>query len=660
MNGLLAGSLFIVWALCWTIGGWWLVHAAFKLRPEEEGIVGLVVGLAAEVGVANFTARVVPLPWTNWLSALVVLLAGLIAGLTHGGLPALKLKIVPGQWVLFIILTYLFFQINRGMAIYDDYAHLPTLSLMATGQIPPHFAYDPLATYGYHYFVLLVGAQIMRLANWQPWVAWDLARAVTLAPAVILGGLWAYRVIQKRIAGLVGGLAVLFLSGTRWLLLFLPNTVLTFLGSRVQLIGAGLTAGPTLVSSLANPWLFEGQGSFPFPFAFENGIFNSGAESGHNAIGLMLVAVLFALLLTSTRWKNPWSVIVSIMLISSMGLLNEVVLPILAVTFSLLTIVWSLRRHSFKLPLALKQWWLIWIVSGAIIAFQGGVWTVTLAGVLDKLLGHVQPASYFMLEFQLAAPAIVSSQLGVLSLVNIGSLLVALAEIGPVVLLLPLLGWWAWKAIRAQRWFEATLMGAAIFSLLLVFVRFTGSTGVGNGSRLYFFVTVGTMMAVSIAWMWGSHRRPFIKWLVGFLGGITLFGGFVMLGVQLPNIKNQVYSYFLTSPDSRMESLYWNKLEPNSLVFDPVPSRGVTVFGRYTDAGYSWYIKKPSFINLLETPDPVKMNSAGFSYAYLDQQYWENLTETQRKKFDQPCVVLLHEETQGLIWRKLFDIRTCK
>ncbi|HTX78723.1 MAG TPA: hypothetical protein VMC62_03605 [Longilinea sp.] len=652
--------LLMVWMLCWIIGGWWMVHATFRLRPEEEGILGLVVGLAAEVGLANFVARVVTLPWAIWISAIVVLLVGMALAVRQGGFSELKIKVVPGQWVALIVMIYIFFLLDRGMAIYDDYAHLPTLSLMATGQIPPHFAYDPQIPYGYHYFLLLFGAQIMRLGSWQPWTAWDIARAFSIAPAVILGGMWAYRVTHNQIARVLGGAAVLFISGTRWLLLFLPNTILSVLSSQVQLSGAGTAAGSTLLGSLASPWPVEGQGSFPFPYAFQNGVFTSGAEAVHNSIGLMLVAVLFALLLTSTRWRNALGGLISIVLISSIGLLDETELPLMTVALAILTAGWMIQERSVKLPKPLKMWWVVWVISGVIVAVQGGVWTDTLSRLLNQFLGHPVLDSYFTTEFQLAAPAIVSNQLGVLSLLNAGQLLVALTEIGPIVLVLPLLVFWGWKAARAGRWYEATLSLAAIMSLVMIFVRFTGSTGVRNGSRLYFFVPVCSVMAVSLVWLWISHRTKVAKWVVVSLAGMVMFGGLVMLGAQLPSMKNQVFSYFITLTDARVEADYWNRLEPDVLVFDPTPSRSVTIFGRYTDAGSSWYTTKATFTDLVAMPDVYKMRAAGFSYAYLDQNYWGKLTPDEQAAFTQPCAVLVHTETQYGDWRKLYDIRGCQ
>jgi hypothetical protein len=636
-----------------------MVHAAFRLRVEEEGFIGLVVGLAAEVGLVNFIARLVSLPLAAWISALIVLAAGLALTLRQGGISALKIKVEPVQWLVFAVLTYIFFLIARGMAIYDDYAHLPTLSLMATGQIPPRFAYDPTIPYGYHYFLLLFGAQIMRLADWQPWTAWDFARAFSIAPAVILGGLWAYRVTRNNLAKFIGGAAVLFVSGTRWLLLLLPNSILAAMSAQMQLIGAGAAAGSTLVTSLANPWPVEGQGSFPFPYAFQNGIFTPGAEAVHNAIGMMLAAVLFALLLTSTRWRNAWSGLVSVILISSIGLLDETELPLMAAALVLLTVGWMLHEHRLQLSTPLKLWWLVWLVSGLIVAVQGGVWTDTLTRILAQWLGHAMPPSYFTTEFQLVAPAFVSNQLGELSLLNPGQLLVALAEIGPILLVLPLVGWWAWKAARAGRWYEAVMGLAAVLSVLMIFVRFTGSTGVRNGSRLYFFVPICVVMAVPLVWLWVSHRPQMTKWMVGILGGITLFGGLVMLGVQLPSMKNQVFSYFIALPDARMEAAYWNKLEPDTLIFDPTPSRSVTIFGRYTDAGTSWYDLTSTYSDLITMPDVYKMRAAGFSYAYLDQNYWAKLTPDEQTAFIKPCAVLVHTETQYGDWRKLYDIRGC-
>lgn len=103
----------------------------------------------------------------------------------------------------------------RGLAIFDDYAHLPILSLMAAGDFPPHFAYDPTILYGYHHFLLLVSARIMRVATWTPWNALDAARALAFVLALTLAILWERRVTGHPLGAGLGALALLLVSGTR-------------------------------------------------------------------------------------------------------------------------------------------------------------------------------------------------------------------------------------------------------------------------------------------------------------------------------------------------------------------------------------------------------------------------------------------------------------
>jgi hypothetical protein len=228
-------------------------------------------------------------------------------------------------------------------------------------------------------------------------------------------------------------------------------------------------------------------------------------------------------------------------------------------------------------------------------------------------------------------------------------------------MILPLLAIWGWKAARAERWFEATLMGGAVLSLTMIFVRFSGS--VRETSRIYFFVNICVLMAVPLSWLWASHRKQIIRQVTIVLACVTFLGGIILLGVQMPNMKNQLYSFFITPYDATMTEKYWNKLEPGALVFDPEAIRGATVFGRYSIAGESWYKFTPEFTALLADPDIFRLRQAGFSYVYLDQNYWVTLTNEQQADFAQPCVGLVEEVTRpnnDQIWRKLYDIRGCR
>ncbi|MEN6571211.1 MAG: hypothetical protein ABFD24_05145 [Anaerolineaceae bacterium] len=660
METILPSILLVTWALLWILGGWWLSRSLFSLAPNEEGMVGLVVGLTAEVGLVNFIGRVLPFDLAIWIGAGIVFAAGAFFALRKAGLRGLKIRVVPWQWISFLVITYVFFLISRGLALYDDFAHLPTLSIMATGENPVLFALNSAIPLDYHYFVLMFGAQIMRLGHSLPWTAWDIAKSFTVAPAVFLGALWTYRVTRSRIAQWLGGAGVLFISGTRWLLLLLPDSIVSKLSQNVTLIGAGAASGSTLLASLPNPWPVDGQGSFPFPYAFLNGIFTSGSEGYLNVTALMLPAVLFALLLTASRWRSAWSALPTILLVSSLGLLTEIEIPLMGLAVLLITLITLLRSRKWKIPRQLGLWWLVWFVSGLIIAVQGGALSGSLNAVLYPLLGKPAPLTFQVTGLQLASPSIVSHHLGVLSLLDPAQIVIALIEIGPILLVLPLVLIWGLKAVRSERWFEATLLLAGILSLAMVFVHFSGS--LRNTSRLYFFPRVCVMLAVPAVWIWASHRARFIRSAASILAGVVMFGGLVMLGVQFPNIKYHQFASFINSYDVKMEMKYWNKLDPGAAVFDPNPYRSATLFGRHTQAGTTWYDFLPAYENLVNAPDAKKLSQAGFSYAYFDQRYWNQLAENQKTAFLQPCVTEVERITKPGHddWSALFDLRACR
>ena len=660
MQGIIKTIFLLIWFCCWITGGYWLVKAVFKLNQEEEGAIGVVVGLAFEVILANLIARLLPLQFAAWVSAILVLLTGFLLVWRKLGLRNLLIKPSIKQIFAFAAIFYIFFLISRGLALFDDYAHLPTISIMATGEIPPQFALNPDFPYSYHYFLLLFGAQIISLTGMMPWTAWDIVRAFTIAPAVFLGGLWAYRVTRNKIAGFIGGLGVLFISGTRWLMLLIPGSILNVISSQVSLLGSGAESGPTLAFSLPNPWPVDGQGSFPLSFAFENGIFSSGAEMVHLPIGLMVVAIIFSLLLSSSRWRNRWAILPSMILISSLGLITEIEIVLMGLGMVILVLSYIIRQRSFKLPSSLQDWLIVWVISAFLIAVQGGVPSNTLYSIIVQLLGQPAPAFHQEAGLVFAAPSIVSGQLGVLNLMDWRSVLIAFLEIGPHIIILPLVAIWGWKAARAGQWFNASLMLAAVLSLGLVFVHFSGA--VRNSSRLYFFINVCAMMMISLSWLWLKQRKLWLKEFAIILICISFFGGIVTLGIESVNIKNNTFSFFISPEDAKMTAKYWNKLEDNALIFDPKPNRGTTIFGRYTRSNSTWYDELPTFNELKSNLDISALRQAGFSYVYLDDNIWRNITTQKKEEFLQPCVVKMDEffdpETKEVL-RILFDIRSC-
>ena len=134
----------------------------------------------------------------------------------------------------------LFSLIGRGLPIFDDFQNLPTVSRLAAGDIAPHFPLNPEYRFGYHYFLLLIAAQVVRIGGLFPAVALDIVRAFFLVSTAFLGGILIYRITKSYIAEFLGMILLLFSSGIRWLLLLAPPSLQPILNTQIHLMGSGL------------------------------------------------------------------------------------------------------------------------------------------------------------------------------------------------------------------------------------------------------------------------------------------------------------------------------------------------------------------------------------------------------------------------------------
>jgi hypothetical protein len=655
------------WAALWSLGGIWLARAAFRLRGDGELLVGIAVGWIAQNWLANLLAQVISVPLAFWAASAVIFLSGALAVSVYRGRRALLEWKVPFSLALLLaFLIYLSFGMGRGLAIFDDFQHLPTASVMAAGDIPPHFVLDPDIVFGYHHFLLLFSAQLIRIGSLMPWVAVDAARAISFGLAVLLAGMFARRITRSLVGGILGGVVAAFASGTRWLLLILPMPLLDCLGAGVHLIGSGVESGATLPEALGNAWGVQGSGAVPFPFAFANGIYPPGVIQLHNANGLAGLTIILLLLLTFDRWRNNGlGAVLSAVLISVWGLLGEAELPAIAAGWGIVAIACIItgraRPWYHRLPRALWAWLGIAAAGALIGLLEGGAWTDILLRTLSRWSGAAA-ASYQTIEFQLAwPPAVISSHLGALSLLDPRALLVALLELGPLLLVFPLLVAWGIKAFRIGRWYDAATVASAVVMLLALFVQFSGSTGVRNTPRLYFFMPLLAVFAVPLAWIWAAHRSYATKMIAVLLGLLAVTGGLVMFAIELAAFQRPVYADFLTPLDARLTREYWNRLEEGALVFDPEPSRAPTVLGRPTDSNLTWYQVKPEWKAMLASPDPHRLRAAGFSYIYLDNGYWNGLAPQIQQAYTSSCVKAVAQAEDNLgNFRKLLDIRGCQ
>ena len=650
--------------LLWGLGGWLMTLRWFDLESHERGFLGFGLGLVVANWLGNFTARLLPMSIAFWAAALLTLGLGLLAAwpLHRDLFPQIR-QLKWSAWLSFGLAVILFTLIGRGLGMLDEFQNLPTLSIMATGDIPPHLPGSPEVRYGYHYFLILLGVQFMRVASAPPWTALDLARGLTLSLAIVLTGLLAWRLTRNTAIAWVSAAFYALAGGTRWLLLLLPGSLLNSISSGLTLIGSGSDTATTLVEALSSFWKVEGSGPIGFPFAFVNGV-NAPALMTHNGYGVLPHVILLLLLLLAGKQRSPWAGIPLVVLLASLALANEVDFVILYLGIVLVSILWVLQHKSLRPPQSARFWIVVIFLAGLFALIQGGLATEAIYGRLAP--STTETDSYFQLGFSLVPPAIISSHLGKLSIFNPVQLLAAIFEVGPMILALPLILRWGYKALHEERWIQAALVASAIPSLLSIFVEYSGNAGITATTRLLsnlFFVC--KVLAVPLVWLWLQNTAEWRHGIAYALGLMAALGGVVLFAIELIAVPRPVYTEFLSNMDAQFYEEYWDQLSPSSAwVFDPDPSRALTIFGRQSNATINWGRSTPEFLTLVGDPDPYQLNAAGYHYLYADKEFWKAYVA----QLDRPCVKVL-KTVEGVKlshgelvpdFRRLADISECK
>src|SRR4030042_5812533 len=224
---------FLILSSLWALGGVLLTSHAFRLKKRETLVAGLAVGFLLFIVLSNLLAQILPLTAAYWASAALIFLSGL--GLAIGAKKGLRsyLELLSGWPYIFALFVIIlgFTLILRGLAIFDDYYHLPMISVMATGDIPPHFYLDPSLHLPYHYGLQVFAASMVRLGGFFPWSAWDISRAIVYGFTVLLPWLWLRRLTHSQLPAYLGSGLLIFGGAARWLLLFLPKPTLEIIGA---------------------------------------------------------------------------------------------------------------------------------------------------------------------------------------------------------------------------------------------------------------------------------------------------------------------------------------------------------------------------------------------------------------------------------------------
>ena len=663
---ILDASLIFIWIAIWFLGGYLIVINAFKVKKQETTILGFGVGLILQVWVANWLGQLLePVP-AFWLSAIFILLVGiLLTSVYQNHKTALKSISFPLRyWIPFMVILVIFFMIGNGLAIFDDYQNLPVTSYIAAGAIPPNFVLNPEISFDYHYLMLLNAAQWMRIADLFPWTALDLNRALFLSLSVILAAIFGYRITRNRLAGWLTALFFAFAGGTRWLLLLIPAPILENISKNITMMGSGQATAESLSEAIIKNWAIEGAGPIPFPFAFGNG-FHSISVFKHDGTGMMGAVIAILIILLFEHWQNISGKLTITVLLSAMALIDE----IWFVFFMAAAGIFFILQHIIQKRLPNREKWLELLLFIVIPVFfsiiQGGVLTGVAGGLLAGIFGTSNAGAdlYYSVDFPVRwPPAIISAHLGVLSLTQWAQSVVAFFEVGPIFLIFPLLIIWGVKAYRAKHTIFSILTIGVGLSLLMLFVEYQGSAGISASKRLLLFGTdLLVLFTVPLLWYWISRKRMQVKMLVSGIVFMTMIGGMVYFLISTIAIQRPVLSYFIKLMDASVQNIYWDQLDENAMVFDFNPSRSTTIFARPIKSSISWYEDLPEYRQLQKNPDPFLLNQAGFTHMYISREDYRDLTQRSRYLLKNECIsrVYENEDWQG-DFRWLLDISACK
>ena len=654
--------LLMLQVLLWGFGGYFLVRNIFRIHKREQTIVGFAVGFLLFMWGGNLLAQILPLNWALWITSGSLFLLGVgseikVKSAFRDLLPAsqeIPLIIVTGITFLIFVL------INRGLAIFDDYHNLPLVSVIATGDVPPHHYLNPAVMLPYHYGLHFISAAWMTIGGLFPWSAFDIAKALTTALSISLIWLWFRRHNSRSSLAILGTIVAIFIAGTRWLLAFAPIGWLKISSANLSLIGSGAATGSSLLYNLSRNWAIEGGGPIAFPFAYANGIISpvTFMMGGNGTLHVMTLLVL--LLLFRAKWSLRAAFCYGIIL-GTLGLSSEVVFVAVAsgLILGIGLSVMLRNRDGWRLP-QLKPLALILCLGGLFTVLQGGVFTElgkTLLGFSDTTTAVIHVNADFRLIWP---PSIISSQLGELVLTNPNAIIVALFEIGPAIVFAPFAIVWSWSRLKRGNVLVGGLGAASIliFVFSLIFRYGTGrDTTRIMWIALFLWILLG-MPAILMVIRYGSR---FYRYFFFAIFAVGIFGGILLFGIRLTAITKPVQTYFADSADARISRMYWDALEPNAEIFDPTSFRSVTLFGRAVRSHESLYRKMDSWLRLVRNPDVFAIAGAGYSHIYVDEEWWTELTEVQRTSFEDPCVERLaavEDPTSGIRW--LFDIETCQ
>ena len=196
---------FIVFSLFWAVGGWLLVVHSGRFFKRERLMAGIASGMLLYILLGNAFTHWLPVYPAFASAAVIIFVLGLWASRKSKIHWSDLINLETGLQILALIFVFVLFElILRGLGVGDDYEHFPLVSVMAAGDVPPHYSFNPDIFLPYHYALDLFAASAVRIGGFFPWSAWDISRAFVISLTLVCGWLWIRRITHSKYGAFLG------------------------------------------------------------------------------------------------------------------------------------------------------------------------------------------------------------------------------------------------------------------------------------------------------------------------------------------------------------------------------------------------------------------------------------------------------------------------
>jgi hypothetical protein len=297
-----------------------------------------------------------------------------------------------------------------------------------------------------------------------------------------------------------------------------------------------------------------------------------------------------------------------------------------------------------------------------LVLLQGGTITETLRQALFGTAGIGVEGAVSAGGFSLRwPPAVFSAHLGALNILSPGELLIAICELGVVILLTPWITLWAWRRFKSGDWVTGAMIAGAWVGLIVpLFLSYQAERDISRFSAYSMFVW--TVFLTLMVMQPAAEVKPVLQNLGAVALGLMIFGGVVVTGMLMTGVSQPQLGLDMNSQDSRILRDTWNRLPADSAVIDRIPWRASVLTGLPTYSSVSGLERLDTWKSLIANPSVEALSANGYRYVFVDEIWWNEMSPGARADLSQPCVQVVSEydkPSHGQI-RRLLDIQNCQ